>query len=344
LGSANWILIAAGICLLCWMLVLLRAAAFAALNLLIDPFDLYHGHGLSRSHPNIRRKKLEMFAEMHTAPGTLILGASRLYNLDLSARAEFPAPVFNFSVTVARAEDLLALYKIAAAPFGAPKTLVIGIAPNMFHPRLGIDLEAVATGRFRKILEDARAVKPDPFWRQKLLFSREQATASWNALVRTVKRRSSGGGKFRWHPDGHLDWTASPEPAKRANRIARQLFDYPRKGLAVNTFTEICPKRKKAMEELLDSARNDGALILVYIAPDHPELLARLMSLGAGKIYAELACWLRASVEARGGVFLDLSGDASGLWENDFRDAIHLTNGGQKVIAELLASAIKDRR
>jgi hypothetical protein len=147
--------------------VLALAALVALTNWLTDPAGIYRP-AKSKQTRNLRQRRLSLLKAQARKPcATLVLGSSRVYNLQLAGDSRFPQPTLSFAVTVAKAEDYLACFRLVrearmgdgtgASPVGqdtqamAPvlpvQMVIIGIEHPAFHPSMPPHWEAYTAGR-----------------------------------------------------------------------------------------------------------------------------------------------------------------------------------------------------
>lgn len=335
------------------------AALCALVNWVVDPGGLYRG--TPKQPRNLRARKTGLLRAIYGARsgqtqakgtntqnrtakqlGTLLIGSSRCFNLVLSGDERFPQPVFNFSVTAARAEDWLAAWSTAIEILSAPPRLVIICAElPALHPTLPSEWEALTEPAWATQLDRAGAIRRGAAWRWGMLLSLVQLRRSLSELQRRFKERDGRcGAKFLWNADGSASWHDLRQGQRNPRLIARQLRSYPRNGIGIHSYTRVGEMRLRMLKLLLAEARAGGTRVLVYLAPEHPRMMARLG--GAGERVREIAAEaLQAACMEAGSGFLDLSLASNlELTEDDFRDAMHLVDSAQGRVREHLAAAL----
>jgi hypothetical protein len=333
-----------GLAAVAWTLAagLAGLACLALVNFYVDPAQLYRT--TRRPVRALRARKLDLLRWRRGKPvRTLILGSSRAYNLDLSAETAFPAPVFNMAVTAACTEDYLAAYHLVLAHQTEPLALlVIACEPPALHPSSKLPWEAYISQGYTAELERLGAMHRGPLWRWLQLFSvthfRESAN-EWQRLHRARKLQALH--KFQWRADGYGTWLDNPLRQDNPRLTARQLRSYPRTGLRYHTYQRIGEQRAVWLGQLLAACQAAGTQVLVYIPPEHPELVALTDKLSGGLIYPMVAQHLARALAEHGGMFQNWHDPAClGLSAADFRDAIHPRDSAQARIAAELARVL----
>ena len=336
-----------GVAIIAWTASCLLGLALlvALVNYWVDPAQLYRRS--RRPVRALRARKLDLLRWRRGKPvRTLVLGSSRAYNLDLAAEAAFPAPVFNLAVTAACTEDYLACYNLVLAHQSEPiELLVIACEPPALHPTGKLPWEAYISKEYTAELEQLGAIRRGSLWRWLQLFSITHFRESANEWMRLRKaRKLQALHKFQWRADGYGSWLDNPLRQDNPRLTARQLGAYPRTGLRYQSYNRISERRAQWLDELLELCRANGTRVLVYIPPEHPELVALTDQLSDGRIYPMVAGHLAAALERHAGVFLDWHDPAGlGLTAADFRDAIHPRDGAQARIAGRLAEELTRR-
>ena len=305
------------------------ALAGAWVNYYADPGLLYHRKGKRRQARNVRARKLVLLKNLVTPFRTVVLGSSRVLNLDLTPAERFPHPVFNYSVTAARAEDYLASYRMfVRRQKAAPEIAVVSCEISAFHPTLPQPWEGKTAGAYTDELIAMGALKRGPVWKYAALFSREHLRESLNHLKWIARGKKKGfEHKFRWEASGVGAWLDKLDDAARKSLIARQTRRYPRSGIGLRTFHEPSRERLGYLEQLLIEGGEQGTRFIIFIAPENPSLLAEVLKLGAGHLYVKCADAISRIAAEHGAVFRDWHDPALvGLGEGDFRDIMHLTD------------------
>ncbi len=317
--------------------VLMLAVAFV--NYYADPGLLYHRKGKRRQARNVRARKLVLLKNLVQPFRTVVLGSSRVLNLDLNPAEAFPHPVFNYSVTTARAEDYLASYRMfVRRQKAAPDVAVVSCEISAFHPALPQPWEGKTAGAYTDELIAMGALRRGPGWKYAALFSHEHLRESISQLKWIARGKKQGfGHKFRWEASGVGAWLGRLDDAARRGLIARQTRRYPRSGIGLRTFHEPSLARLGYLEQLLIEGGAQGTRFIIFIAPENPSLLAEVLKLGAGHLYAKCADAISNIAAEHGAVFRDWHDPALlGLSEGDFRDIMHLTDEAHGRLALVL--------
>jgi hypothetical protein len=171
-----------------------------------------------------------------------------------------------------------------------------------------------------------------------MLLSPLQLHPSLIELQRRWRQRKGARQKFRWSADGSGTWIDLIEGKRNPRLLARQLRNFPRTGLGVRTYTCVGEQRLRWFEETLEQCAAEGMRVVSYIVPAHPLLVEKTWQVGFRPVHGQLVAKLSTVSEQHGAVFRDwFDGSSMGLTEAHFRDAMHLTDDGQKIVAEHLA-------
>lgn len=306
---------------------LLGAVAF--INYYADPGLLYHKKGKRRQARNVRQRKLVLLKNLVEPFRTLVLGSSRVLNLDLTPAQDFPHPVFNYSVTAARAEDYLISYRLFRQRQGTPpKVAIVSCELSAFHPTLPQPWEGKTAGVYTEELVKLGALPRGKWWKYAALFSNEHLRESLNHLKWLARGKKKGfSHKFRWEASGVGAWLDPLDTGGKRKLIARQTRRYPRSGIGLSSFHAPDAKRLAYLEQLLIEGAADGVSFIIFLAPENPLLLQAMLPLGVGTLYEKTANALSSLAAKHGAVFRDWHDpSALGLGEADFRDIMHLTD------------------
>jgi hypothetical protein len=119
------------------LVFLLPVAALVLLQFLVDPFDLYPPQLLPPIELPSRKEKVAGYLSTDRDFDAFILGSSRTMRLDAEHVDSYGYRCFNFGVGNCRAEDLYALLAMILDEGPRPPRLIIlGLDPELFHPRL----------------------------------------------------------------------------------------------------------------------------------------------------------------------------------------------------------------
>jgi len=327
----------------------------AAMNYLVDPFDIYGNRYLPASQLNNYRQKLELFDKFQPPPSALILGSSRAMTCDPELVSEITGErCFNFWLPGSGAETLYAVMNVVGEESDVPINLVIvGVGVETVHPALPIQPEA------RYIPRIARWFVHDPHGRATtlerigLLFTMDQTIRSAGVVYsvlrgRAVRQTSEAGmPRLDYRDDGYavqaqaeaqlaagtFDLDAKIEARLRRRRFTEQ-------GLVVSGWTGPSETRKRYWEEFLNLCRERNVRVYAFMTPAHPRLWSLLQELDAGPVYREVSDYFNRTVTEMGGTFRDYTLlESFGGDPQLFYDEMHMRKPNcDELIRNLLAS------
>jgi hypothetical protein len=112
----------------------LLLAASAALNVVVNPFDIYESRWFEPIVLSTRRTKLTLYRERRPPPDVLLLGSSRSMTVDPAYIEERTARhAFNAAMHGAAARDYLAFARCLTAEAGFPRVVVVGLGVEQFR-------------------------------------------------------------------------------------------------------------------------------------------------------------------------------------------------------------------
>lgn len=355
-----WLALPAWVAPLGWVLAVLSTLwlILLYLNWYVDPARIYRRRHEPRPARKLRERKLKLLRESPAPVATLILGTSRVFNLDLlgsleRARADLPAglpddlipaPQFNFAVDGGMSEDWLAAWRwvcrLNREKGGAPpRLLVIGVGLPSFHPKKPLPWEALVERDFGEELVRLGALPAGDTWRWPLLLRYDTARHTLRYLQKRARRKREGySAKFDYRPDGVLHWLDS-DGAGGGGLLERQLRNYPRTGLLLSDYDRIGERRAAWFETLLAECSAAGTRVCLCIVPEHPRMVERERELGAERVHALVRDYLARQCERHGALLLDWLDPAQiGMDAGCFRDVMHFTEtGARRLGAALLA-------
>ena len=126
------------------LIVALLVFTAAAMNFIVDPFDIYGNRFLPASQLNNYKQKLELFDNFQPVPNALILGSSRVMSCDPELVEDVTGlRCFNFWLPGSASETFYATMKMVEEESDEPIELVIvGVGVETVHPALPIQPEA----------------------------------------------------------------------------------------------------------------------------------------------------------------------------------------------------------
>lgn len=342
-------------------LLLLLWLGGMALSWYVDPARIFRRRNELRPARKLRERKLKSLRDFPQPVGTLVLGTSRVFNLDLSTAASgadeagdggIPAPVFNFAVDGGMSEDWLAGWrwavKLNAEKGGPPpRLLVIGVGLPSFHPSKPLPWEALVERDFGAEAVAIGALPAGEAWRWTMLPRPDTLRHTLRYLQQRARRRREGyKAKFDYGADGVLHWYDDASTLDRPALLERQMRSYPRTGLLLKGYTRIGEKRAQWFETLLADCSAAGCGVCVCIVPEHPAMLEREREIGAAPVHRMVGEYLARVCAQHGALYFDWLDPAPlGLGPQDFRDVMHFTeSGAHKLAAALMAELSASRK
>ncbi len=373
-----WLAPAVWLAPLVWVLAALLTLwlVLLFLNWYVDPARIYRRRHEPRPARKLRERKLNLLREAPKPIATLILGTSRVFNLDLLGSLErerqaepgggvtvelrpadstkalpaadlIPAPQFNFAVDGGMSEDWLAAWRWvcrlnADKGVAPPKLLVIGVGLPSFHPNKPLPWEALVERDFGAELVRLGALPPGDAWRWPLLLRYDTARHTLRYLQKRARRKREGySAKFDYRADGVLHWLDS-DGAGGGGLLERQLRNYPRTGLLLSDYDRIGERRAAWFETLLAECSAAGTRVCLCIVPEHPRLVERERELGAERVHEMVRDYLARQCARHDALLLDWLDPASiGMDAGCFRDVMHFTEEGARRLGAALLDSLK---
>jgi hypothetical protein len=317
----------------------------AIVNFVVNPFGIYPTTLIPRVETNNYEKKLELFDAFQPQPEALILGSSRVMSLDPEIVTGITGQrCFNFSLPGAKTETYYAVLKLALDR-GAPiKTVIVGVEPEVFNPVLPIQSEARYIDDYSKYFVYDKHGQASVWEKISLLVTLDQINESISSLTRILEGKT-GAQKLEYQPNGYSVQTEREAEIAAGTfdliaRIQSRVRKYPERSMALSKFTGLSDRRKQYWQAFLDLCKEKGIRVIVFMPPDHPELLTLLKSLGAEKIIDEVESYLQTTIAAEGGDFHNFTDISSFNGDpNLFYDEIHTQpSNGVRILEKLLIS------
>lgn len=252
---------------------LLLLALVFAFNVVVDPTAVFNTGWLEPVVWTARREKLELFRRATFSPKTILLGSSRAMKVPTEDLEEvFGGPAFNFAVGSARAEDFSGIYSYVRTTGAVPETLVIAVDIESFHTTVPVHRRLVAVPELRSSVPKIAQLR--------VRLTNLTAAMSWATLRLSVRAIARGDRRraIRFNESGFLTYV------EREARVAAGRYDLDaevqksirqcRAGFA--GFTELASWRVQQLRDLVSTAVHDGASVVLYITPTHPQVLAEL--------------------------------------------------------------------
>lgn len=227
----------------------------------------------SRSH---KMKSFSLKNVSQTTEG-LVFGSSRAMKLDpKDLESATGYRFFNFAVDSARAEDYLAIYRWARAKGASPRLIVVGLDLEALHDndvpdnRLtqNEELNAVLTGKhISKTLIRLRALKSTL-----TIAYLEDMARSIKQIARPVEAVNS------YDQDGYLRYSKW-ERLRATGKFNFHDWDQECHAEYVARFIEmkkLSPARKQSLEKFIDEALADGAKVVLFVTPVHPDISVKI--------------------------------------------------------------------
>jgi hypothetical protein len=259
--------------------LLLLALAHCLTYTAVDPNRFFFGSPFPQSTSSTRRDKLNLFVAYNAVrPVTgLILGSSRSMKLapehaDRLTGLRF----FNAGVFDSRPDDYLGMYRVLKDLHAAPRQVLIGIdAESLSATETPGDVEL--RGNYSLMSHLGQKLPRPAHYGKLYLDSFKTLTLTRVAESVRLAIRPAEPVNF-FHADGL--WT-SP---KVERQVREGTYDYraelqasiPQIVAIYGSFHAISGDHVDCLESLLREASNDGARLVVWITPLHPELRSRL--------------------------------------------------------------------
>jgi hypothetical protein len=332
------------------------AGLAAAMNFIVDPFDIYGNRFLPASELNNYKQKLELFDNFQPPPNALILGSSRVMTCDPELVDEITGlRCFNFWLPGSASETFYAIMKMVEEESNEPIDLVIvGVGVETVHPALPIQPEARYVPQISKWFVHNRHGQATTLDRIGLLFTMDQTVRSVGVILSYLRgnnrERTTEAGQptLEYRDDGFSLQARAEEQiaegtfdldAKLTRRLRRRR--YTEQGVVVSGWTGMSKVRMQYWEDFLDICREKDIQVLVFMTPAHPRLWELLEEFGASEVYEEVSGYFERTVTEAGGTFRDYTHLAS--FEGDpenFYDEMHMRKQNcDLLLRNLLAAA-----
>jgi hypothetical protein len=244
---------------------------------------------------DIRARKMMLFRDYlaRASPQGLILGSSRAMKLNPhTLEAATGRRFFNFAVDNARAEDDLAIYRWVREQHVQIKILVIGLDVEGLHnddrsESSLLDNDALMATLGRETLREPGLLEPFRAYSVARLVKKYKATFTieyLNEAVQSVRfsmlPQSRPEPQMDFEPDGYLRYRRW-EQERSAGRFR---FDHDlerclsKSVTRFDTMTQLSPRRRVYLRQVVDEALADGAHVVVWITSLHP-LTSRYLEL-----------------------------------------------------------------
>ena len=250
------------------LLVLLTGTAL--FTWLIDPLGVF-GTGLV---PPVliadRDQKAALLRARTPLPVALVLGSSRAKTLDPRCLSRLTGePAFNFAVNGASSDDLLAILHYLRATDHTPRTIVVGVDPEMLQGPGGPLPGLLAS---RALAPFAGTASPDRLTR---LGADLLGWQSMSAAAHSVWSRRTHADTFPetlLEPDGRQRY-----PRIEAERLAGTFNSAGQVGASIpgvlrryESFDKLDPDRVGMLRRFVGEAHQAGIALVVFIPPVHP--------------------------------------------------------------------------
>lgn len=313
-------------------------ALVGSLNLIVDPYLLYHTGIFEPLIQSNREDKYQLLLERPVPPDLVILGSSRAERLRPARAAALSGlSAFNASVSRATPVDFLVWTRFLLEGIGhRPHLLIVSVDVEAFNPMqqwmpsTWLDRSPFAPYAEGASLQDSGATLEDSL---RMLFSWQQTsdalTVLWGDLSHSRPPRTwfyDADGAYTL-PDAELPADSIPDPSY----LISFYTNYPALSEAALT----------RLAEFLDLCQQAGITVILYIPPYREDLLATLRTQTAFQArHNELAAAIVQLTETYSGDFYDLL-DASSF--NGLPDAFlngdHMdTANSDLLLAYLLAA------
>lgn len=295
--------------------VLICITFVVALNVVVDPFDIYGTEIFRPFRANNYQWKAQLFIMMDPPPEALILGSSRVGTADPEIVEDNTGKrCFNWGAPTEETMTYNAIIRMAVDDYHAPIDMMIVAAdPEIFHPGRTVHPQAVSAIAYEKYLagKGIRSAIKRTAMKFIQTISWEQTVASLTVLWREISGRESDA-QYTYRDDGLMLFAGSDDQIASGTydleaMIDRRLPTYPDRNLCFVQSDEMSESAMNRWVEFLDYCVGNEIEIYVYITPQHERYREMLRDLGSENIYGEITEYLRMTVEERGGIFRDYS-------------------------------------
>jgi hypothetical protein len=336
------------------------AVLYAASVRLVDPRGDFGSGLLPVVELDARAEKMRLFRAYAAAapPEGLILGSSRAMKMaPRTLEMETGHRFFNFAVDNARAEDYLAIYRWAREQGMPAKLLVIGLDVEALHnddrPEPGlVRSDALMRALGEGELPDSGLLARFRGWtlarslkKYKATFTIEYLSDAARAVRFAVRPQSRPLPLMEFEPDGYLRYRRW-ERQRAAGRfrfdqdLERCLTKYLTR---FDNMTELSPRRRAYVRQLVDEARSDGVRVLVWITSLHPVTAGYLeANTGYAALLAATREYERALAAADGVATYDFSRPESfDGTDSGWYDCAHIDETNADRVAVALARELR---
>lgn len=269
-----------------------------------------------------------------TVADIVVIGSSRtmLINSDL-----FPGKsLINNSVSGATIEDLVAIYHLYKLKDRLPEKIIIGLDPWTFNDNNKLE-------RWKSLSKEYHAfhdslVETDKYFKYHQLYSLSYFQSSIKSLITQIKEGDEPMATDEIynvtntiHPDGSLTYAEAFRNAS-PKEIESKIISYLDGDIyGIENYKTISLKVKQELELLIEDMHTHGIEVMFFLSPYHPRvyqfLKAHYSAIDQAEFYINTFASTR-NIKVLG----SFDPDRVDLGENDFYDAMHVREGGIKVI------------
>lgn len=296
----------------------LGLAVVAFLNMLVDPQAKYGTRLLRPLVWMAREEKTELLRlKKEAPPEVIVFGSSRAMKLEpkyISEKTGLRA--FNAAIQSARVEDHLEMLRFLVADLSMrPKAVIVGLDIYTFADGSGGDLSFLKEA----LSYDHVSMSLKSIYYRLTAYPAEKAGFDEDGfLTYYVYERQIRDGTFQLEPE-----------------VEATVSQYLERWLGFDALSE---KGKRDFERLLDTCRENGIKVYVYIPPMHPRML-RALEEGTPyrRLHQDLLAFLESLRSAHDFVFLDASrAGALGGDDSLFYDGVHPREENNRLILDRL--------
>lgn len=266
----------------------------------------------------------------------VVIGSSRtmLINSEL-----FPGKsLVNNSVSGATIEDIVAIYHLYKLKNRLPEKIIIGLDPWTFNDKNKLE-------RWKSLSKEYHAfhdslVESDKYFKYRQLYSLSYFQSSIKSLITRIK----GGDEpvatdeiynvtNTIHPDGSLTYAEAFRNAS-PKEIESKIISYLDGDIyGIENYETVSLKVKQELELLLQDMHTHGIEVIFFLSPYHPRAYQFIKTNYPAVEQAE--GYIKTLASTRNIEVLGSFDPARiGLGEDDFYDAMHVREGGVKVIVK----------
>lgn len=284
-----------------------------------------------------KTRRLERMVSSETPPAVLILGSSRMMQIDPAyVEAVTRKKTYNYAVTGGNILDCLATYRYARRLGIRPLTILMNVDEEMLLEGSSLANTRLAghAGLFGELPSDE----------QRKLALQVLRGLDWGTTARSLGRlwrndvqdngKTLQQSKFIFLENGYrinparvfAKTSGSFDLSREIEADVTGVDALRRRGLRFDQVRAFSPKRLEYLQELMSSAHDDRITMYVVITPIHPSATESEVGDTRKRFLAPLQAHLQSECRTYGCIYRDFSDMASFAGDpNEFWDSLHQT-------------------